>query len=386
MAAGLLLLWLALATVLSNNLGSPDRLFNDYADRADYFLRGSWLPMHALPYRDVESEYPQIPTFLFGLLYLPFLHLPNPNALFFYYSILFSFLMILLYLGLAALLDHMLPAGRKNLVLLLLLPAPLYFSYNRFDVLPSLTTLLALLMVKDSRWEIAGVLLGIGTLTKWYPGLLVLPVSMYMVSRNVPAKRIMFFLASFTVACIAILAPTYLTGGLTAVLSPYVRLGGRGVDLPALPFLLEPLTRFVFARPTDPASLAIFIALQFSVLPIVVFARPRTFERLLGWCLLALAVFTLSSTLYSPQWLLWLFPLMILLARNSMDLAVLILYGTLTYLEYPVLHVGYGSNPVFMTLLGWMNVVMLLWIIARAAKRLIPSRQVAADAGGAMPA
>ncbi len=370
LSVGLLLFWVCLATVLRNNLGSSARLFNDYADRADFFLRGSWLPTHTVPYRDVMSEYPQIPTFLFGILYLPFLNQPDLNAEFFYYSILFSFLMILLYIGLAVVLDSMLPGDRKGPVLALLLPAPLYFSYNRFDVLPALIVLLALLLVKEAKWEAAGILLGIGALTKWYPALLVMPVIMYMLAKKVSVIRIGVFLALFVVTCVAILAPTYFTGGLKAVLIPYTFHSARGVDLAALPSLLDVLTGRILSLPGDKAGEVLFLLLQLSALPVAAFANVDSFERLLGWCLLTVAVFMLFSRIYSPQWLLWIWPFMILLARDAMDTALIIAYGTVTYFEYPVLHVGFGLDPAVMVLLGWMNVVLLTWIIVRAVRRL----------------
>ncbi len=375
MGVGLFLLWVGLVTLLRDNLGARARVFNDYADRADYFVRGSWLPTDTVPYRDVPSEYPQIPTFIFGILYLPILGRLDPAAYFTFYSALFSFLMLCLYLGLAAMLDRLLPADKKALVWTLLLPAPLYFAYNRFDVLPALIVTAALLMVRDEKWELTALLIGIGTLTKWYPALLVVPVVAYMRSRNAGIIRVGSFLVVFGATILGILAPTYLTGGVPAVLSPYVRLGVRGVDMPALPVLLEPLTRNVFAQPIGAASLRLFIALEFIILPIVLLARIDTFERFLGWSLLALAVFMLFSPLYSPQWILWIIPFMILLARRLMDTVVLITYGTITYFEYPILHTGYGTNPTMMTLLGWMNVVCLVWIIVRVVKALRSAQQ-----------
>ncbi len=387
LCVGLLLFWACLATVLRGNLGLSVPVFHDYGDRLDYFARGMWLPTHSVPYRDVMSEYPQIPTFIFGILYLPFLNQSDLNGIFFSYSNLFAFLMICLYFGLAIVLEKMLPESRKRLVLALLLPAPLYFAYNRFDVLPELMVVLALLMARDSKWESAAILLGMGALTKWYPGLLVVPFTAYMVSKKLSVIRIGFVLALFGLTCLLLLSPTYFAGGLKAVLSPYVRYDTqRGFDASALPALTAPLLQHLFTFPSDSSRQTLFFLLQISVLPVAALARFDSFERLLGWCLVTLSVFMLFSRIYSPQWLLWILPLMILLARDVIDAALIVAYGTLTYLEFPILYVGFGANPYAAPLLGWMNVVLLLWIILRAGKRLVQSSREADMTPGPPPA
>lgn len=371
LAVVLLLYWVLLATVLRENLGSSARLFNDYADRADYFLRGAWLPEHAVPYRDVPSEYPQVPTYLFGALYLPFLGQIPASSIFLRYSILFSFLMISLYIGMAFLLESMLPPDRRVMVLAFLLPAPLYFSYNRFDVLPALMMLLALKMAGQNKWEPAAVLLGIGTMTKWFPGLLVVPLVAYMRHTKQSLQRIGLVLGIFVFTCVAILLPTYLGGGLAAVVSPYVRYETqRGVDPAALPALLEPLLQSLFSLNMDATGRAVFFLLQLSILPVAAIAGPDSYKRLVCWSLMVLTVFMLFSRLYSPQWLLWILPLMLIVAGDAWDNAVIVAYATLSYLEFPILYVAFGTRPYALALAGWMNVVLLLWIGTRTIRRL----------------
>jgi hypothetical protein len=73
LAAILLGVWFLSVSLLRNNLSNGSlyvRWFNDFNDRSVYMLRGAWFPQHSLPYVNVPSEYPQIPTYLFGLLYL----------------------------------------------------------------------------------------------------------------------------------------------------------------------------------------------------------------------------------------------------------------------------------------------------------------------------
>lgn len=372
LCVGLLLLWVLLATLLRENFRLAIPWFNDYSDRGDYFRGGAWLPLRAVPYRDVMSEYPQVATYLFGLLYLPFLGQLDSPALFFQYSILFAFIMIFLLICLMVLLEGMLAGHKRNVVLALLLPASLYFSYNRFDVLPVLMVLLALLMARDEKWEAAGFWLGVGALTKWYPALLVLPVARHMLSKKVPLRRIGLFLAVFGATCVAILAPTYISGGWNAVLSPYVRYQTqRGVDPAALPALLSPLLQRLFTFPSASDLQTAFLLLQLSALPAVAFLNIRSFKHLVCACLLTLTTFMLFSRIYSPQWLLWILPLMILLAGDSGDLALMLLYGTVTYLEFPVLFLGSHVAAWAMLWIGWVNVGLLVWILVRAARRWV---------------
>lgn len=135
---------------------------------------------HSVPYRDVFSEYPQIPTLLFGLVHIPFLSQPDEDVAYVKYSALFSLLMIGVLIGLAGLIGRMLRREKLKYIFFLLLPAPLYFAFNRFDVLPALICTLALFMVQKKNWEYAAILLAIGTFTKWYPALLLLPILMYL--------------------------------------------------------------------------------------------------------------------------------------------------------------------------------------------------------------
>ncbi len=96
LVAILLVIWLLFISILISNLSnSPDyvRWFNDHNDRWIYMLRGEWFPQHSLPYVDVPSEYPQIPTYLFGLLYL-FIPTSDVQRVYFLHSSIFSLLML----------------------------------------------------------------------------------------------------------------------------------------------------------------------------------------------------------------------------------------------------------------------------------------------------
>src|SRR5690242_7708399 len=140
------LLWLLEITVLRLNLNSHVRYFSDDGDRQVYFERGSWLPKGEVPYRDVISEYPQIPTYFFGLLYLL---IPGAKDTVFAYLLFSSYFILAMLVVLFTLIDQLykLLPDKKYLAFLFLLPAPLYYTFNRFDILPAYLCLLSFVLI-----------------------------------------------------------------------------------------------------------------------------------------------------------------------------------------------------------------------------------------------
>jgi hypothetical protein len=63
-------------------------------------------------------------------------------------------------------------------------------------------------------------------------------------------------------------------------------------------------------------------------------------ERVISWSVVILGTFLLLSTVWSPQWMLWALPLMILIARTRGDLLALAAYGVVGYLVFPLIHDG----------------------------------------------
>ena len=141
------------------------RLLADPYDRSVYFARGRWLTDGMLPI----SEYPQIPTLLFGIDRLGS-NWVEPNLQLVVYISLFS-LEMLLALFYKELLE-LLPPELSNYAFLALSPPTIYFAANRFDILPAYLCLLAYGAATRRKWTLAAFILAIATFTKWYPVLL----------------------------------------------------------------------------------------------------------------------------------------------------------------------------------------------------------------------
>ena len=142
----LLFVWVFFVTLAAGNFGSHIRWFNDYYDRSVYVQRSAWFIEGGIPYVDTFSEYPQVATYFFALPYLLMVQLqPVDTISLSTYSMAFSFLTLFLLGGVIFLLYKSIQIDSRW-AFLLLLPAPLYFSFNRFDILPAFFVLVSVLL------------------------------------------------------------------------------------------------------------------------------------------------------------------------------------------------------------------------------------------------
>jgi uncharacterized membrane protein len=332
LAGGLAVYWILGITVFSQNLGSNVRFFNDDFDRVIYSQRGAWALDGLVPYRGVFSEYPHVATYILGAPYLA------GSLDFAAYRAVFSLVMCFFLGATIVLLRRMLP-GREWLAHLMLLPGPLYFTSNRFDIVASFFVLLAFWYLQKGRNAATGVCLGVAVLTKWYPVVL-LPLCLSYVYRR--DRRFGWpLLTAFAVTCVAIVLPSLVGAGLRAVLRPYAFHAGRGLEMVSLPALLH-LYVVQWLGVTVPPRLVSILCLGGVLLAVGASVRARvdSTERVVSWSVVIIASALLVSTVWSPQWMLWLLPLMILSARTTGDVLTVVAYGVIAYLVFPLLHDG----------------------------------------------
>lgn len=369
----LLLLWVLQISVLRNNLSQDPNRFvrwvNDHDEIMVYMSRGAWLPEHSAPYRDVFSEYPQIPTYLFGLIYLIIPLGSNEQRAYFTYSSLFAFLMLVFLYATIQMLYHM-RVEKKWMALLMLLPGTLYFTINRFDILPAFLSLLALWALQRERQALAGLLLGLGAMTKWYPALF-LPVFLaYEFSRR---RKIAWTLAlAFGLTCLAIVLSTLVWGGLEAVLIPYRFHAQRGMEQVALPVLLDVLLLRIAGIHLPALFLPVFQALQFLPALLALFAKIRRFEQVIAWTAITTAAFIIFSRIYSPQWILWMMPLFLLIAHSKTDIALILLYNLITYANFPMAIDLQGGTSTAYQIGGALTLLVLTALVGMCLKRAQP--------------
>ncbi|HKQ33256.1 MAG TPA: hypothetical protein VJV40_08625, partial [Thermodesulfobacteriota bacterium] len=325
----------AVSVGFKRNFRSELGLLNDYRDMMVYAVRGSWYPYSKKPYTEVPSEYPQLATYFFAVPYIV-LDFPGPldtrligeleaavgsgfptnpnlpdsphlrNRLFMRYSLVFSLLMVP-FLFFSVLIVYKLRPDRKHLALLMLLPAGLYFTHNRFDIIPAFLGLLAIYLLSRERPRLSAFVIALGFLTKWYLVLL-LPVFLtYCYTRSRKINTQMIFV--FAVTCLAILLPAILSGGVHGLLAPYVTQLSRSLNQPSLFFLLFLFMNRVFGLYVyNIYSAAASLVLQFSAVPLCVTSRVDSIGKVIGWSLLSILAFIIFARINSPQWILWVSP------------------------------------------------------------------------------
>lgn len=247
---------------------------------------------------------------------------------------------------------------RPEWALLLLLPPGLYYAFSRFDLLVTLLVALAVAARLRDRARTAGVLLGLAIMAKWYPVVLV-PLFLShgfhrarhkaalggspLTWRTALMPEVIVPGLCTTSVVGAVLGVTWFwgDGGLAAVrvLFDYhgqVRVNNVSALLTAL---VDSRQLGWFSDDALPRLKSVFSVAQ--LLPGFVLAL-LPLRRRDSWLLACLAA-TLSavvfSKFFSPQWVVWGTPLMLLLAsRQRLLLAGALLLETLAYLQLPVIH------------------------------------------------
>jgi hypothetical protein len=240
-------------------------------------------------------------------------------------------------------------------VALLLLPAALYFTANRFDIVPALLTALSLACL-GRRWLVASaVFLAIGTMVKVYPVLLVPLVVRYLWDNR---KAALVWTTAYGLTMAALLLPPLLQFGWESTWAPYhfqlsrAHLAVGTLYGRVLPEILA--GQGVAARLFRTGSV-VLVAAALS------WHRPAGLAGLLRRGAVVLVVFVCLQVFYSPQWILWLSPLLIPLAR--LDRRVLWLTVALdlaTYVSFPmVFDSEFSLDP-----LTYMRVLILVALVA----------------------
>ncbi len=304
------------------------RLLRDDYDVAVYMQRGSFvLKPGTRPYRDVFSEYPQLATYLFALPYVHVLVYPKG------YSVIFSVMMAL---ALGALAFVWLALARdigvnEKRVLFLLLPGMLYFTLNRFDVIPALLSVSSLYLLVRKRTMAAHAVLALAVLTKAYP-LIYIPLFAVESLRQGGVRKAALGLAAFAAVIVACSAQLAFWAGATAVVAPFIlHLGRPGEE--SLYFLLSSLMPLLVEtiRPT-------FVVLQ-GILPLAfLVVHPSSPRALLRWAAASTMAFVTFTTFQSPQWTVWITPLVLLAASTKWELMLAILLDVLSYVYFPLVY------------------------------------------------
>jgi hypothetical protein len=200
-------------------------------------------------------------------------------------------------------------------LVLMVLPAAVYFSLNRFDVVLALLTALGFACLGRRRYLLSGLLFGTATAIKVYPALLVPLVLRFLW----PSRRdALAWLAAYGAAVAACFLPPLVLSGWQAVWEPF------RFQLTRPPMGMMAYGHFLPQRLEENDLLGRSFRLGTVVLAVLLLAwrRPPDLSGLLRRGAIALIVFISVPVFYSPQWILWLLPLLVPLVMRQWALAV----------------------------------------------------------------
>ncbi len=357
------------------------RLLRDDKEISFYFLHSLWIDGSLPVGKPLTQDYPPV-----GVLYFSLSRVLAKT--FVGFETAFVHLNVLSYAALFALTASLLEGeslGQRRLAFFVL-PAFLYFSLWRFDILPAVLVAAALLAAKRKSPEPAFVLLLVAALAKWYAALFFPPFLVYFAllgGGELPVKRLgdaMLWMAGFGVA---LTAATAHFAGLGALVEPVLFHLSRDIEEGSVSAVLLTCTRALGVdwRWLHALLLRVFFVAQFAaVIPVIWREYPNDFKRLVRCCVFLLIPFMALGAVFSAQWIVWLTPVLLLVADRT-ELKLLALLDVVVFLQFPVL---FGINPygvsyLLFTVLRTALLAALWW---RSFRALSPVRTGAQRATG----
>lgn len=250
-------------------------------------------------------------------------------------------------------------------------PTLLLYAFYNWDTLPVALLLGAVLLHVRGRHTASGLVAGLGAAAKVFPGFLVPLVVLALLAGRRPRAALLHAGAA-ALAFVAVHVPGYL-------LAPgrwdrfYELSSERGMHVDSLWFLLAQLG----GPELDPASLSTASLLVFGIGATAVVAVGIRRRRPEEWWQLVLPVlvcFILANKVYSPQYTLWLVPLMALvLGRAAPFLAVVASDLLVHAVEFPHLAgragIGDGLPYPVLGLAVALRAAALVWLAVEVVRR-----------------
>jgi hypothetical protein len=347
--------------LLTHFVGWRERGLFDSYDTNNYYRFGSWYTLDQKPYKEVFSPYPQLATYLFALP-----HVIANELLKSYdemdYKLIFSLLMMLVLFA-TILVLFMMRSDRKNYAFFMMLPACIFFAHQRYDILPAFLGIISVFFLLKERYWTAALFLALGVVAKWYLILLAPVLFRYAyLKRN---KIDYSMIGIFILTGMAFVLLTTMHSGFDAVLIPYRFHLGRPFNFESLFYhfklLFDSLLNINIA--TKPVY-SLFLLLQVAVMPFASRADIRSPRDVYAWSALSILCFMLFSKFYSPQWILWVMPFLILWISNSRQAWAIVAFDVVTYLYFPIAFRNVDLSSIWFGLaIGIKNFLLILLMV-----------------------
>ena len=235
----------------------------------------------------------------------------------------------------------------------LVLPAVLYFTLNRFDIWPALLTAGSLACLGRDRFAASGILLGTAAMVKVFPILLAPFVFAYLWRRG---RGVRAWSIAFAATVLVLFLPPLLRYGWQATWAPYQYQLTRPPEGYTLYGFVLPNA---LGQPGPPWNL-IRLAILGITTAVLLVRPPSSLLGVLRRGAIALIVFLSLQLFYSPQWIIWLVPLLVPLAGVQRFVGpLLIVLDEITYLTFPVVYDRMGPLGTYDGLHHWMMVGLI---------------------------
>jgi uncharacterized membrane protein len=250
---------------------------------------------------------------------------------------------------------------------------PVFFLWNGLDSLSLFFTLLSLLWLLRNRHTLSAVVLGLGLMTKYLPGILLATVW-----RFVKRKRALIYtlvvavVATAIILPFAIASPSYTLASLRsqASKSSWQTIWAL-IDRNYTTGLFGPVADHLDPakaglRLHNPSRIPWFITVPlFALIYLYLFSRPIDTDDkkvLLSFTGMTLCLFFLWAKGWSPQWQVMLIPLVLLVFPNGHGVLYCLVLGFVSFLEWPVVF-SRGLNRLLMVTVPLRTLLMLLLLL-----------------------
>ncbi|MDK3255283.1 glycosyltransferase 87 family protein [Blastococcus capsensis] len=370
--------WWARARCLPGGWADGEQYYGYcYSDVAPlWFARG--LDEGAGPYGADPLEYPPVLAVRIWLAAVLARALPGAATVTTFFAVN-GLLVVVEVLGALALLRR-LGLAPARLLWWAAAPALFLYAFYNWDTLPIVLLLGALLLHQRGHHTASGLLAGLGAAAKVFPGFLVPLVVLALLARRRPWAALLHGGAA-TLVFVAVHVPGYLMA--PGAWDRFYELSrGRAVHVDSVWYLVGQLG----GPQPRPAALGVVSLLVFASGAVVVVALGVRRRRPEDWWQLLLPVlvcFVLANKVYSPQYTLWLVPLMALVLPRVAPFVAVVLSDVLVHaVEFPFLagRAGYGDGlpyPVMGAAVA-LRAAALVWVAVEVLRRPVgspPGRQ-----------
>jgi hypothetical protein len=204
------------------------------------------------------------------------------------------------------------PDRRWQALMVALSPALILNAFVNWDLIAMALTALGIAAWAARRGVWAGVLLGLGVATKFYP-LVILGALLLLCLRAGRLRDFARTLAAAALAWLAVNLPVFIVAR-SGWATFYVFSKNRGADWGSVWYMFEyfnlpKLGNYQLGVLNEMSAAALLIA--FAAIALLALAAPRR-PRLPQLCFLLLAAFLMTNKVWSPQYVIWLVPLAVL--------------------------------------------------------------------------